>query len=83
MLETIKTVTLNGSSMVGGAVLQGYQAQIDSVNPDNIVQMTNWISDQKAYREHRAECRRDAAAFEDAVYELQDQMVAEKAAREG
>ena len=78
MLNTTKTVTLNGNSTIDGTIAEGYTASIDSANPENM-SMSSWISDQKVYKEHRSDCRADKAAFEDAAFALQDEMIAEKA----
>ena len=77
MLKTNKTVTLNGSSLIDGAAVEGYTASIDSENPENM-NISSWINDQKTYKEHRADCRADKAAFEDAAFALQDEMIAAK-----
>ena len=77
-LNVTKTVTLNGNSTIDGVVAQGYEAQIDSENPENM-SLSNWISDQKTYKERRSDCRKDAAEFEDRAYALQDEMIAAKA----
>ena len=77
MLNTTKTVTLNGNSTIDGIMAEGYTASIDSANPENM-SMSSWIADQKLYKAHRSDCRVDKAAFEDAAFALQDEMIAEK-----
>lgn len=79
MLNMKKSVTITGQSIVDGVVAEGYQAVIDSENPSDM-NITSWQQDKAVYKANRAQCRADAAEFEDAAYELQDEMIAEKAA---
>lgn len=79
MLKIEKNIVLTGSSLIEGVMAEGYQATIDSKNPENMT-MSSWQSDRTAYKVNREVCRKDKAAFEDAAYELQDAMIAEKEA---
>ena len=59
-------------------VLENYTATVDSENPENM-SMSKFFPTAEAralYKEHRAECREDYAAFEEKAYALQDEMFA-------
>ena len=76
MLEFKKKITINGKSTIDGVEVCGYQAQIDSSNPADIV-LTDWQVDKEMYKANRAACRADQAEFEDYAYTVQDAMIAE------
>ena len=76
MLKISKKITITGQSVINGAIAESYQATIDSSNPANMT-MTSWQTAKDVYKANRAECRQNEADFEDMVYELQDQMIAE------
>ena len=40
--------------------------------------LSSWQADKALYKANRVQCRKDAAAFEDAAYAVQDAMIAEK-----
>lgn len=77
MLTTKRTVTITGTSTIDGVAAEGYQAVIDSNNPTDMT-LSSWQQDKAVYKANRTQCRADAAAFEDAAYTLQDEMIAEK-----
>lgn len=79
MLTTKKSITITGNSTIDGAVAESYQAVIDSGNPADM-NISSWQQDKALYKANRAQCRKDAADFEDMAYELQDEMIAEKVA---
>lgn len=64
--------------------VEGYSCTIDSDNPGKMNVSKYYMSEEAkaVYKEHRAQCRADYAAFEDAAYAIQDEMIAEKAAQE-
>ena len=80
------TITANSSIMVTEGdttkevLVEGYSCKIDSENPKNMEISKFFTSnDMKAvYKANRETCRADYAAFEDAAYALQDEMIAEK-----
>lgn len=76
MLELKKKITINGKSIIDGVEVCGYQAQIDSSNPADIV-LTDWQVDKEMYKANRAVCRADQAEFEDYAYTVQDELIAE------
>lgn len=76
MLELKKKITINGKSIIDGVEVCGYQAQIDSANPEDIV-LTDWQVNKEMYKANRSECRADQADFEDYAYSVQDELIAE------
>lgn len=76
MLKTTKKITIDGFSMIDGVKVAGFKAEIDSVNPENIL-LTSWQMDKNAYKENRVAARADEAEFEDYAYSIQDSMIAE------
>lgn len=74
MLIVKEKIILTGKTVIDGVDVCGYQAQIDSEDPANIA-FTNWKTNNEMYKEHRAECRAELAAFEDRAFELQDKML--------
>lgn len=79
MLTFKKEITLTGTSKINGVVAAGYQAKIDSDNPENMT-ISVWQSDKELYKNNRATCRADQAAFEDTAYVIQEELIAEKEA---
>ena len=77
MLEMKKSVTVTGRSIIGGVEALGMQATIDSDNPEG-VNFSSWQTDRALYKTNRVQCRADEAAFEDACYELQEEMMSKK-----
>lgn len=78
MLNMKKSITLTGESMINGVQAEGYSATINSNDPEDMT-LTSWQADKALYKANRAQCRQDAADFEDAAYALQDEMIAEAA----
>ena len=76
MLIINKNIILNGTSDFDGITAQTYQANIDSKFPENM-QLSNWIGDYTLYKTHRTECANERTQFEDAAFELQEQMIEE------
>ena len=81
MLKIKKNIELTGQSMIEGTQVEYYTAKIESDNPENIT-FSSVRTDKTLYKDNRAQCRQDAAEFEDAAYALQDELIAEKAATE-
>lgn len=79
-----KSVTITGQSVIEKTVegktiqvaAEGYSATINSDDPADM-SISSWQIDKAAYKEGRIQCRKDKAAFEEAVYAVQDQMIAE------
>lgn len=74
MLEMKKSVTVTGRSTIGGIEAAGFQATIDSKKPEDMI-FSSWQTDKALYKTNRVQCRADEAAFEDACYELQEEMM--------
>lgn len=73
-ITAISTTEIEGKEVV----LENYTATVDSENPENM-SMSKFFPTAEArelYKEHRAECREDYAAFEENAYALQDEMFA-------
>ena len=80
MLSTIKkNITISATSQIDGKNAAGYSATINSENPED-VNFSPYKIDKELYKKNRAQCRKDNAEFEDMVYVIQDQMIAEKEA---
>lgn len=90
MLKKVtKSVTITAESIIevteGNTVKQvtteTYTGRIISDNPEDIriSRSTLGAESKKVYKEHREECREDYAAFEDMVYSIQDEMLANTA----
>lgn len=77
MLNMNKSITLNGTSTIDGAVAEGYQAIINSDNPEDIT-FSSWQQDKALYKANRVQCRKDAEEFEEASYAIQDEMLSQK-----
>lgn len=76
MLNTKKSITVTGSSSIDGVKAIEFKATIDSDNPQNM-SITTWQTDKALYKANRTVCRADYVEFEDGIYELQDEMIAE------
>lgn len=81
MLNTEKSVTFSGKSVIGGKEVEGYTAVIKSDKPKDMV-ITSWQIDGATYKENRVQCRKDKADFEDAAYAIQDEMIAALSTKE-
>ncbi len=80
MLSTIKkNITITATSQIAGKNVEGYSATINSDKPED-VNFSQYQTDKEAYKQNRVQCRKDNADFEDIVYAIQDQMIAEKEA---
>ncbi len=70
MLTVKKRITITGESVIDENVVCTFSAVIDAANPEKMI--VNQIQkDNEAYKAHRAECRADFAAFEDAAFAAQ------------
>ena len=75
-LQSRKKITVEGESVINGGVVQGYRAEINSENPEDIT-LSDWIVDKNGYKENRVQARRDSNEFEDMAYAIQDEMIAD------
>ena len=67
---------IEGESVINGVVAQGYRAEINEADPKNSLNMSDWIADKDVYKANRTQVRADSHEFEDAVFALQDEMIA-------
>ena len=74
-LQIRKKMTIEGESVINDKIVQGYRAELNEANPENLV-MSDWIVDQAAYKANRSAVRADLCEFEDAVFALQDELLA-------
>lgn len=81
MLKREEKIMITGRSVIEGVEACGFQAQIDSTNP-NEMSINSWHTDKEVYKANRAACRADQAEFEDYCYGKQDEMIAAKASAE-
>lgn len=75
-LEVTKSVNLSGQSIIDEKTVVYLSASVstESMGDTNISQT---IQDAKKYRENRTQCRKDIQAFQDKVYEVEDQLATE------
>lgn len=72
-LETNKSISLTGKSMINGTQVAFLNATIDQQGngSDNVTQS---IQNQALYDSNKKEVRADIASFQDLVYDTQDQL---------
>lgn len=73
MLELIKNTTLNGVVKIDNKPVIYLNATIDSKNGCG-ANINKTIANQDLYLTHKEEVRVDVAAFESAIYELEDEL---------
>ena len=73
MLEINKSVSLIGNAKVGETTVKVFDAKINENEPENLT-MNNYITNYELYKTNREQILLDQAAFEDAVYQLQESM---------
>lgn len=78
MLKMKERITITGESVIDDVAVEGYQAQIDSTNPEDM-SLTSWQNNKELYKANRTTCRADEAAFEDYAYSRQDELIASMA----
>lgn len=74
MLTKRKTITIEGTSVVGEKKIAIFRATIDGDNPKN-VRFSVIKSNEDIYKKYRSEVRSDEAEFEDYAYSIQDEML--------
>lgn len=75
MLQIRRKRTVEGESVIGGVIVQGYRAELSEENPENLI-LSDWIVDQTAYKANRSAVRADLHEFEDTVFTMQDELIA-------
>ena len=80
MLTTTKSVSLTGQSTVEGTQVIYLSANVTTDNAGN-TSINQSIQNQELYRANRIECRKDIEAFQEQVWEIEDGMLEELAAK--
>ncbi|URZ87560.1 hypothetical protein [Floricoccus penangensis] len=72
-LEIRKTITVQGESKINDKVIVYLSASVstDGNSSNNITQS---IQDPELYQANRVQCRKDTTAFQNVVYEIEDQI---------
>lgn len=73
MLNTTKTINLNGESRIGDTIIANMYATLSTTGSGN-ENINKTILNQELYNENKTEVRKDMRAFEDLVYEEQDKL---------
>ncbi len=74
MLKTTKTITLNGTSEIGGKAVANMTANITD---DANINISTYITNTELYAENKTLVRKDIAEFTDLAYSLQDETTVE------
>lgn len=69
------SINREGYTVIDGERIVQYVCRIDSDNPENM-RISLVKLKPELYRKHRAVCREDYATFEDACYQLQEELLA-------
>lgn len=77
MLDINKNITLNGTSKING-VQVAYMSATIITDGSNNANVNKSISNQEIYNANKIEVRKDIAAFEMAVYAVEDEIVAKE-----
>lgn len=74
MLKKIEKINITGESIIDEKVVCAFSVAIDPENPEKIT-VNQFQRDKDAYKEHREECRKDFAEFEDYAYARQAEII--------
>lgn len=74
MLKLNKNITLNGTSEING-VQVAYMSATISTDGNNNGNVNKSISNKELYNANKAEVRKDMADFEEAVYQIEDELL--------
>jgi len=80
MLESKKSITLSGYAKINNSLVVSLTASIGTDNNSGTVNQN--IINSELYEANKVEIRKDIAEFQAKVYEVQDQLDAEKDATE-
>lgn len=69
------TIQRLGYTVIDGVKIVQYSCTIDSNNPKDMKIVMSKLNEE-LYKANREICRADLAAFEDAAYQLQDELLA-------
>lgn len=70
MLKTSKTINLSGNSMINDKPVVYMQANVST--DGGATSHSSSIQDKELYEANKVECRKDMAAFDQMVYEIED-----------
>lgn len=73
MLKITKNITLNGVSMIDGAQVV-YMTAMISTDGDSNSNVTKSITNKELYEANKAAVRKDMNDFENAVYDVEDEL---------
>ena len=76
MLFKTKNTTIDGRSTIGDRLVMNFQAQIVSDDIENI-SFNYFVVDSTLYKNNRETCLADQVEFEDYVYSVQAELMAE------
>lgn len=76
MLQTTKSINISGSSVINGAQVASFSANIRQQDGGNTSINQNIIN-QDVYGSNKAAVRQDAAAFNEAVYAEEDRLASD------
>lgn len=75
MLEINKSITLIGNSKVNDVLVKVFDAKINENDPENLT-INNYVTNYELYKANRTAIATEQAQFEDAVYKIQEEMLA-------
>ena len=75
-LVTKKSINLSGTSEINGQQVIYLSADVRRENVGN-TSVTQSITNQDLYAKNLRECRKDVSAFQNMVWEIEDQIMAE------
>lgn len=70
--KTINSIALEGSSVINGVEVLTLSTQVSNTSSYSNVQQT--IKNQQVYDDNKAAVRKDVLAFQDAIFDAQDQL---------
>lgn len=73
MLNTTKTISINGESKIGGTIVANMYATLSTTGVGN-ENINKTILNQELYNSNKAEVRKDMIDFEDLIYSEQDKL---------
>lgn len=73
MLNTTKTISINGESKIGGTIVANMYATLSTTGVGN-ENINKTILNQELYNSNKAEVRKDMIDFEDLIYCEQDKL---------
>lgn len=75
-LETKKSVSLTGSSVIDGKQVIYLSANVSTDNAGN-TSISQSVQDQSLYRANLEECRKDVDKFQNEVWKIEDGLISE------